>query len=159
MIIPEEEQWVRDFDWFATDESGCIGHFNTAGFKLLPQSVSASAEDLKTVTDYFQSLMPTGAGYEVSADLEKEAGPFKSEKERARYLSGIAYLANSGLFSFDIDTYVKPGLAYFRVAVPVQPVRLESLPRKIREIVERTRFEGIRFGETSRIDYELTLYL
>jgi hypothetical protein len=38
--IPETEQEATDFDWFAVDESGCIGHFTTAGFKLLPKSVS-----------------------------------------------------------------------------------------------------------------------
>jgi len=158
-MIPEIEQEATDFDWFAADESGCVGHFTTAGFKLLPKSVSVSAEDLKKVTDYFRQLTPTGAGYQVSGELEKEIGPFESEKKRAQYLSSFSEMADRGLYSFDIDTYVRPGLAYFRVAVPVQPVRLESLPKEVREIVERTQLKGIRLGEASRIDYESTLSL
>src|SRR4051812_39010755 len=89
-MIPEIEQEATDFDWFAVDESGCIGHFTTAGFKLLPKSVAASAEDLKKVTEHFKQLTPTGAGYQVSADLEKETGPFESQKKRDQYLSSFS---------------------------------------------------------------------
>ena len=158
-MIPEIEQEATDFDWFAADERGFIGHFTTAGFKLLPKSVSESAVALKKVTNYFKQLTPTGIGYHVSGDLDKQTGPFESEGKRAQYLSSFSEMAARGLYSFDIDTYVRPGLAYFLVAAPVQPVRLDSVPMDVRAIVERTRLKGIRLGETSLIDYELTLNL
>ncbi len=78
-VIPETAQEATDFDWFAVDESGYIGHFTTAGFKLLPKSVSVSAPDLEKVTDYFKQLAPTGSGHQVSTELERETGSFESE--------------------------------------------------------------------------------
>jgi hypothetical protein len=158
-MIPESEQQERDFDWFGVDEDGCIGHFTTAGFKLLPKSVSANANDLQKVTHYFEEKAPSGTGCNVSKDLEKEIGHFKNMNERAPYLFDFCEMANKGLYSFDIDTYVKPSLAYFCVAVPNLPLKLESLPPNIRAIISRTFLKGIRFAEISRIDYEFTLNL
>ena len=158
-MIPEVEQAMTDFDWFGVDENGYVGHFTTAGFKLLPKSVSASAEDLKKVTDYFKQVKPRKAGYSVNADLEKHVGPFENENEKAKYLSDFSEMAVRGLYSFDIDTYVKPGLAYFCVAIPLQPLTLDLLPADIRSIVARTVLKGIRFEETTEIEYASSLAL
>src|SRR5262245_966752 len=148
--ISESEQESTDFDWFAVDEIGCIGHFTTAGFKLLPRSVASSAEDLKKLTDYFKKLVSTGVRYHVSNDLETEVGPFEREAKREQYLAGFVGMAGRGLYSFDIHTYVRPGLAYFCVATPIQPLYVESLPKEIRTIIERTQLKGIRLSEASR---------
>jgi hypothetical protein len=158
-MIPEPEQQETDFDWFGLDENGCVGHFTTAGFKLLPKSVSANVEDLRKITRYFDEIGQTGAGCNVNRNLEKEVGHFKNETERSRYLFDFCRMADKGLYSFDIDTYVRPGIAYFCVAVPSLPLKLESLPPIIRAIIGRTFLKGIQFAEISRIDYEFTLNL
>lgn len=155
--ITEVEQEETDYDWFGVDERGCVGHFTTAGFKLLPKSVSVSAEELEKVTNYFRHLPPTDSTFQVSGDLEKETGPFESEEKRDQYLASFSDMARKGLYSFDIDTYVSPGLAYFQVTSPFHPLQLESLPPEIRTIVGRTRLKGVHLGETTRIDYETTL--
>jgi hypothetical protein len=158
-VISESEQQETDFDWFGLDENGCIGHFTTAGFKLLPKSISTNAEDLQKIAHYFEEIAPTGAGCNASRNLDEEVGHFKNENERAHYLSNFIEMADKGLYSFDIDTYVKPGLAYYCVAIPNLPLKLESLPQSIRAIISRTFLKGIRFAEISRIDYKFTLKL
>jgi len=158
-MISEVEQQMTDYDWFGVDESGCLGHFTTAGFKLLPKSVSASREDLKRVTDYFRQTEPTKERHVVTTDLEKYVGAFESGDKRKQYLSGFTEMADRGLYSFDIDTYERPGLAYFCVAIPLQPLKLDSLPRDIQSIVGRTVLKGIRFQDTRGIEYAGTLEL
>jgi hypothetical protein len=152
-MIPESEQEATDFDWFAVDESGCIAHFATAGFKLLPRSVSASAEDLEKMTAFFTQLPPAGAGYHVEDDS------FGNDPKRPPDYTSFFEMADRGLYSFDSDPSIVPGLAYYRVAKPARVLTLESLPSRIREIVSRTVLKGIRLEQTSKIDYHWTLSL
>jgi hypothetical protein len=66
-------------------------------------------------------------------------------------------MADKGLYSYDIETYVRPGLAYFRVAIPLTPVKVNELPDDVRRIVQRTLLPGISLQGSSRVDYESTL--
>jgi hypothetical protein len=52
MIIEKWEEETTDFDWFALDDQGKIGHFTTGGFGALPQSVASSKEDLEKLVNY-----------------------------------------------------------------------------------------------------------
>ncbi len=79
--------------------------------------------------------------------------------QNSRYLKGFVAMADKGLYSYDIETYVTPGIAYFRVAIPQSPISLNNLPEDIRKVVQRTKLHGISFVESSRIDYESTLII
>jgi len=66
-------------------------------------------------------------------------------------------MADKGLYSFDIGTYLSPKSQYFRVAVPLQPLHIEDLPLPIQEILGRTQLKGRLLKDSSRIIYEDTL--
>lgn len=157
MSIPRSEQEGRDFDWFAVDTDGHIAHFTTAGFKYLPESVSASAEDLQRVTDYFNNEAPLRGAHKVDAESIVQFMDWKGEENEQRYLVSFASMADRGLFSYDIETYVRPGIAYSRVTIPVSPVALRELPGEIKAIIQRTILQGVCFEKSARIDYESTL--
>jgi hypothetical protein len=123
MMIELQEQWDRDFDWFAVDAVGQLAHFTTAGMKKLPQSVAMSAEDLALVTRYFEETAAHRGLHEVESTI--------SEKNGERYLRSFIAMADKGLFSFDIESHLSPDAAYFRVATPTSPIHLSELPTPI----------------------------
>ena len=157
MIIPRSEQEGRDFDWFGVDEDGHIAHFTTAGFKYLPESVSTNAEDLQRVTDYFENEAPIRGTHKVDSESIAQFKEWKGEENERRYLASFASMADRGLFSYDIETYVRPEIAYSRVTIPVSPVKLNELPDEVKMIIQRTILKGLRFERSTRIDYESTL--
>jgi hypothetical protein len=159
MEIPFEKQAGGDFDWFGVDEEGLIGHFTTAGFKRLPPSVASNAEDLKLVTDYFENISPVKGSHiiddaSLSAVLQRG---WSGEKNERRYLRNFVPMADKGLFSFDIESYLRPGIAYFRVACPETPLMMSELPGHIGKIVSRTGLRGVRLRDQSRVAYDATL--
>jgi hypothetical protein len=155
--IEETVQLTTDFDWFGVDEEGFIAHFASAGFKRVPASVSESAEDLVLVSNYFKTEAPVRGAHRVDEDLHGFLPGWKGEQNESRYLRSFVAMADRGLFSFDIDSYLKPGIAYFRVACPLSPLGLEQLPEPIRRIIARTRLAGVRLRNQSLISYEATL--
>jgi hypothetical protein len=157
MKIEETEQLTTDFDWFGVDEEGFIAHFASAGFKRVPASVSESAGDLVLVSNYFKTEAPVRGTCRVEEDLLGLRPDWKGEQNESRYLKSFAAMADRGLFSFDIDSYLKPGIAYFRVACPMSPLGLKQLPEPIRRIIARTRLAGVRLRNQSLISYEATL--
>lgn len=159
MEIEAQEQDGTDFDWFGVDECGEIGHFTTAGFKKLPRSVSSSAEDLALVTDYFQREAPIRGPHRVEPTLAREVPDWKGESQEERYLSSFIAMADRGLFSFDIASYLGPNAAYFRVAAPVSPLCMSDLPDRIRDVLGRTIIKGPLLRQRLRIPYEDTLTL
>jgi hypothetical protein len=152
--ITEDEQQSTDFDWFCVDEAGEIGHFTTAGFKRLPRSAEHSSEDLNALEKFFEAELTSGRGYQLDADLSRE---IPAPDCGVGYLRDFAGMADKGLYSFDIETYVSPGSYYFRVAVPLLPLRFEELPPHVRDILYPTRLKGRLLKNSSRILYEDTL--
>jgi hypothetical protein len=155
--IGKIEQETSDLDWFAVDEKGSLAHFASAGFKYLPATVACSAEDLALVTDYFQSCATTFSGHIVNADIGRDRCDWNGEAREARYLRSFVEMAGRGLYSYDIESYVKPTTAYFCVAIPTRALSIEDLPEAVRNIVRRTVLKGVRLQEIPRIEYESTL--
>ena len=151
MEISDQDQLCLDFDWFAVDDQGWIGHFTTAGFKLLPRSVSPSQEDLKLVTGYFERSAPIREGHFVDNEI---IPTLKNEKDPERRLRDFVAMANRGLYSYDIESY---GDTYFRVAIPKSPMHMSDLPENIQEILKRTRAKGSIFSQCRRIAHAATL--
>jgi hypothetical protein len=159
MRIEETAQLTTDFDWFGVDEEGLIAHFASAGFKRVPTSVSENAEDLGLVTSYFKTEAPVRGSHRLDERLPGLRPDWKGEQKESRYLESFVAMADRGLFSFDIDSYLKSGIAYFRVACPVSPLGLGELPEHIQRIIARTRLAGVRLRSQSHVSYDATLQM
>ena len=117
--------------------------------------MARSAEDLKLVATFFQSELGGRRGYRPDPDLAKEMLPPHCHSER--YLHDFVAMADKGLYSFDIETYLKPNICYFRVAMPTAPIKLHELPIHIQEVLKMTQLKGRLLRESARILYEDTL--
>jgi hypothetical protein len=87
MVISRSEQEEADFDWFGVDVDRHVGHFTTAGFKLLPSSISGSAEDLELVTDYFARRASVRCTHTIDGNLANEVKDWNGEGNESRYLA------------------------------------------------------------------------
>ena len=150
MRISEEDQISTDFDWFCVDQSGHVGHFASAGFKSIPSSVARSGEDLKAVTDFLKRLPARPGAHQIEGYL----GP---DQKSERYLRSFIAMADRGLYSFDIGSYLSPDIHYFRVASPREPLKANELPRMIREILSRTVLRDTSLSRSTRVSYMETL--
>ena len=154
MQISEKEQSCTDFDWFGLDCEGAIGHFTTAGFKNLPKSVAKSREDLDLLLSYFEDA-PFREGHLVDSGVSRQIPEEISRGER--YLRSFVAIADKGLYSYDIDSYLREGICYFRVALPVRPLHVSDLPMEVREVLSRTMLSPVRFRDATEIPYATTL--
>jgi hypothetical protein len=148
--ISEDEQTYTDFDWFCVDLCGNVGHFTSAGYKAIPSSVARSAEDLRFLTDFFAGLNAAPDAHALDEHLVLEC-------RTGRYLRDFIAMANRGLYSFDIESHLKPGICYFRVALPKSPLRFADLPEGIRAILGRTVLADRSLEECSVVPYSDTL--
>lgn len=141
-----------DIDWFAADKDGHLGFFTTGGCGPVPRSVCASNTDLKTVQEFFWNHLPlTGEAIE-STGWETRARVDPSDKVAcALSLKDFVAMARRGLFSFDADAWAKRPVPYFRIAMPSQPARIDSLPPHVHRIVERTILESICFADAFEV--------
>lgn len=151
MEISEEDQRCRDLDWFAVDDEGCVGHFTSAGFKLLPTTVVRSAEDLEIILEFFERSTPIRESHFVD---EQIIDSLRKEKNPERRLRDFVAMADRGLYSYDIESY---GDTYFRVAIPTSPIRIYELPENIQSILKQTHARNILFAISARIAHVATL--
>jgi len=154
--VNEDEQMWTDFDWFAMDFASHIGHFTTGGFKKIPATVSCSADDLRTITAYFAELR-SKSDYSISDHLDRFVTDWKGAHRESRYLKSFVRNARTGLFSYDIETYIKPDSQYFQVASPVTPLSVSDLPESIQAIIRRTSSPQRLFSSSPTIPYEETI--
>ena len=150
MRISEDEQTYKDLDWYCVDDEGCVGHFTTAGFKKIPPTVAESAEDLKFLDEFFGQLAPVAEGHVLDEQLTPDMCT-------ERYLQSFVAMADRGLYSFDIETYLNPEICYFRVAIPRTPLLFMNLPGNVRQVLGRTVLKGLSLEGSSTISYAATL--
>lgn len=137
-----DEQWYDDLDWFAVDQDGRLGHFATAGFRLLPPAVAANKENWQALCNYFNQL-PAVRGYRISPELDKQIAPSKASDEK--YLSSFAEMSARGLYSYDTFDYTRHERPYFRVTIPEVELKLEDLPPEIASILRELQFNDLSF--------------
>ena len=53
VIIDDAEEFTRDWDWYAVDQDGYLGHFTSAGTRTLPKSVKNDWYAAELVARYF----------------------------------------------------------------------------------------------------------
>jgi hypothetical protein len=154
--ISDDEEFTRDWDWYAVDQLGAIGHFTTAGFRRLPGAIKGDFEAAEKCAQYFFDEAQVRTAYSVSDDLENEVGTFKDDKERQRYLHSFAQMAERGLFSFDTKPLGGGPGRYYLVASPRNPLCVDELPPEIAELVCRVR-AGRPFNAGGRVAESETL--
>lgn len=158
--IPSDEETSRDWDWFAVDSNGEVGHFTTAGFRLLPASVKADWELAEELISFFESL-PNIGEHQVRSEFwafEKagsEPGLLaKGDAARESYFRSFVGMARRGLYSY--DTELKTQGDYFGVATPISPLKVTDLALAVQAKVQKAA-STVRFRETFRIPESLTL--
>jgi hypothetical protein len=127
----------REFDWFAIDTAGHIGHFSTAGYGPVPVAIldrldTPQTDELWSLGTRLLDLPVIGV---ASGHLP---GKIDDWREMAR----------RGLFSFDWQHWSGP---YVRAATPGVPVTVAALPAELQAIVGLVLWPGIRFAELQSI--------
>ena len=136
MIIEYAEEFTRDWDWYAVDQDGYIGHFTSAGMRTLPKSVKNDREATELIAKYFFEQAPVKGGWSLRAEAEKDCGGWEKQGVQ-RYVRDFALMATKGLFSFDTDL-IHGNERYYLVGIPERPLHVSDLPINIREILSRT---------------------
>jgi hypothetical protein len=148
--IDDSEMFGTDFDWFAVDCDGCIGHFTTAGVRPLPESLRRSRSNLAMLDSFFENAPLRGTA-SLAPGLESQRGV----NGRLLDWSSFLRMAARGLHSY--DTEYGPTGSYYRVATPGQPLRISDLPRHIAEALSITTIP-VCFREAELIDEAVTLH-
>jgi hypothetical protein len=121
-----------EFDWFAVDAVGHVGHFSTAGFGPVPMPIlerldAAQEHDLWSLGTRLLDLPEAGT---ASGHLPGRIDEWLE-------------LARRGLYGFDWKHWSGP---YLRAATPGIPVAVSSLPAELRHLVSMVEFPGVRFA-------------
>jgi hypothetical protein len=122
-----------EFDWFAVDEVGHIGHFATAGFGPIPAGV---LENLEAARELGRLMLQLPVAGEATGHLPGD-------------ITDWLKMARRGLFSYDWESGKRP--AYLRTATPSQPIRVSDLPEDVAARFQHIRFSTIRFAELTAV--------
>lgn len=135
--IDTSEEFTRDWDWYACDEKGRIGHFTTAGLRALPRAVKQDREVAERLMRYFFDEAKEVSGYSVRQAAELDAGGWEKPGARERFLASFIKMARKGLFSFNTEMLHGRAARYYAVAMPERALHLDDLPPDIRNMVSR----------------------
>jgi hypothetical protein len=126
-----------EFDWFAVDGVGHIGHFATAGFGPVPIPILERLDEGRT--DELWELRERSLGLPiVGAANGRLPGHIDDWLEMAR----------RGLFSYDWQHWSGP---YRLAASPSAPIRVTELPTELREYICLVVWPSIRFAELQAV--------
>lgn len=119
MIIDVEQEFTRDWDWYAVDQDGHLGHFTSAGLRTLPKSVKNDREAAELIARYFFEQAPATGGWSLRAKRRKQGS------------EDFALMATKGLFSFDTELVHGSQGRYYLVAIPETPLHINDVPENI----------------------------
>jgi hypothetical protein len=159
--IPYDEETTGNWNWFAADDEGNIGHLATGGFRSLPESVRCDWQRAAELIEYFESA-PAIGDYGVRPEVleselswEMDMWHFKRDKNhREEYLGVFGGMARRGPFSY--DTMDKILCDYIGVTIPTVPPKITMLPQNLQHMLARTK-GTFRFRESPRIAESVTL--
>jgi hypothetical protein len=126
-----------EFDWFAVDAAGHIGHFATAGYGPVPLPVldRLDAARMDEVWSLGERLLGLPVVGRATAHLPGRIDDWLE-------------LARRGLFGFDWQHWSGP---YRRAATPSDPVGVASLPAELQRLVRLVEWQGVRFAELESV--------
>jgi hypothetical protein len=171
MVISEADQEVYDYDWFAVDKEGNVGHFATGGSGTLPRVVTASREDLQFIADFFNALAPSTEATlaprarKAAEDMDWRKGwtgpPMDAEAAAAHCFRDFMRMADRGLYSFDhsyaLDhraVRTRPCPLYYRIAIPIKPLHVADLPVDVQMILNRLVLTRCDFSHNDEVNVE-----
>jgi len=117
-----------EFDWFAMDGEGHVGHFATAGFRPIPRIVLARFGELR---EFDRRILQLPAIGEATGHL---GGLIEDWLEMAR----------RGLFSYDWQHWSGP---YARAATPSRAINIAEIPAALRDDIRIVEWPGNRFKD------------
>ncbi len=118
-----------EFDWFAVDGVGHVGHFATAGFGPVPTAILARLGELRELNERFIALPAIG---DATGHLPGQIDDWLE-------------MARRGLFAYDWQHWSGP---YRRAATPSLPVQVAELPPVFRQSLSVIVWPGVRFAES-----------
>lgn len=121
-----------EFDWFAIDAEGRVGHFSTAGAGLVPKVVLEHIGETEYLTEELLRLPVKG---QATGHLP---GNIKDWLE----------MAGRGVYSFD---WQHSNEAYRLAATPSSELQVTSLPGALRAALSLVKFTNLRFRELAEV--------
>ena len=139
-MYTELDQETLDIDWFFTDDK-YIG-FVASACGILPKSVAElDIEDDEILYSYINSLIEQ-KDFLINTDLNeiaKKRGFSITEK----YLSYFIMMSKKGFYSFNkTDIGNRLDTNYHLVTKPVNPLRVDEIPKNILNILKKTYHKG-----------------
>src|SRR5690348_7136057 len=139
MEIDKAEEFTKDWDWFAVDQNGSIGHFTSAGLHPLPKSVKDDVDALTRLTQYFsKELCPSSDFVVTDTALRHIPQPADSDSRR-RFLSSFIAIAAKGIFSYNSEMTRELNSGYYLVAKPLDRLTIVDIPPNVAALLQRTR--------------------
>jgi hypothetical protein len=137
-IIQEYEDFIYDWDWYAVDEDGHVGHFTNGGLRQLPGKVRRNRDLVKSLEHYFFDQAPVIGSSSVVPGAEKYA-KWTNAEQRDRHMKFFTEMAIRGLFSYDTEIDRSPSAGYYLLVTPHPPLMIDALPDSIRNDVAQVR--------------------
>ena len=121
-----------EFDWFAVDAEGRVGHFSTAGHGAVPKVVLEHISQTESLTEGLLDLPVIG--------------------QATGYLAGNITdwleMANRGVYSFD---WQHSNGAYRLAATPSSELKVGALPEAMQASLRIVKFSRLRFHEVTEV--------
>ena len=132
-MTPEYDQVEGgEFDWFAVDADGCIGHFSSAGFGPVPVQLLQNLPACELALDAMQALPTIGSAVgHLSGDI-----------------SDWLAMAARGCHSFDWQHWSGP---YLRAATPGVSINCRDLPADLVDLLRLVEFRDVSFADLNEI--------
>src|SRR4051794_3757727 len=121
-----------EFDWFAVDGHGCVGHFSSTGFGPVPVAILARVDELR---DLYSRVL----GSPIVGD---------ATGHMPGLIDDWLEMARRGLFSYDWQHWSGP---YHWAATPSVLVRVDDLPAQLRKAVCVVEWPDVRFASLPSI--------
>lgn len=156
MPLLEHELRGNDVDWFGVDHENHIGHFTTGGFGPIPRQALESfnsVAEFRVVLRYFEDMPATCQALESQNWRSKSHDRLDMSNERAvrLYLSDYVAMASKGIYSYDADVNARGPVPYFRIAMPVNPLNVGSLPPEISLQLKKISLPNVAFADRLEI--------
>ncbi|MBL8798209.1 MAG: hypothetical protein JNM56_30220 [Planctomycetia bacterium] len=154
MEVTALQQEIEDWDWYGIDVDGAIARFSTGGRGRMPQSVSASEEDLRKISEFFENRLDITGAATVGTLIDSYAR-FRNADERSRYMADFCDMSRRGVYCYDavMNARSRPS-GYFLMSKPTIALSVAALPTEIQAILERTQLKGLQFSTSEIIDVD-----
>lgn len=180
--IDDATLYIEGLEWFACDEEGRIGHFDTLGLRHPPRTVKTDRRTAERLNTYFSEEIKDRCGFSLRDKVEEDFGGWESGKitNKAEFIEHFGRISRKGIFTHNTQPVYRAEAAeaakylgiftpttqhiydldgsasYYLVTIPEQPLHLYDLPEEIAEMVARVRSPFL-FGATTHFKESETM--